>query len=191
MSKASVLMIAAAGLLLTAIPSSAAPILLGTQVTGSINFGGPGPNYYNSSNGYVPAGCQNSGLGSPTVTIVDPTTEFCFLDGANRDNAQFTDTTITITDEMFGSGASNWIQVFTDAAFVGLTITELSDNFPNGGVNLAHVGNQLTFTWAGADGAGNFAAVYQTAAAVAEPAPLSLLGVVVAAARLRARRRKA
>ena len=184
------LSIAALGLMLCAGHAQAAPILLGTQVTGSINFGANPINYYDSDNGFVPGGCLNSGTGSTTVTIADPNVEFCFNDGANIDRAQFTDTMITLTDEVLGAaGALDWTQMFTDAAFVGLTFVEIGDNFPNGGVNLVHAGNQLTFTWAGTGAPGNFAATYEVAA-IPEPMTLALLGVGLGALGARARRKR-
>ena len=67
----------AAGVLVYASTASAG-LLLGTSVTGSVEINGLPPNFFNSNFGFVPAVCQNSGLGSTTVTVVDPTAEFCF-----------------------------------------------------------------------------------------------------------------
>jgi len=173
----------AGGLLLAPVCGEAAP-LLGTQVTGAINFGGGSTNYYNPANGFVPAGCLNT-AGGTTVTIAEPAVEFCFQDAANRDTANFTDTTITLTDQVF-SGAINWTQTFTNVVFLGLTFTEIADNFPTGGVTLVQIGDQLQFTWAGTGTPGTFSATYQVNR-VAAPEPASagllLMGLAAAAAR--------
>jgi len=41
--------------------------------------------------------------------------------------------------------------VFQDSAFVGATLTQLTNNFNNGGLTRTLVGNTLTFTYAGGD----------------------------------------
>jgi hypothetical protein len=174
------------GLILCASAAQASPFL-GTSVTGVLNFGGGVTNYFNSSNGFVPAGCQNSGLGSATVTIVDPTVEFCFADGANTDSAQFTDTTITLTDLSVGGGTF-WTMTFTDVAFGTAGLEEVSDNFPNGGVTLTRFGNQLIFSQPAFGVGGNFSATYRVNGTIPEPMTLTLFGSGLAA--LAARRRK-
>ena len=160
--------------------AGAAP-LLGTNVTGSLTFGANPNNYFNSSNGFVPAGCANSGLGSTTVTIADPTAEFCFLDTANRDTANFTDTTLTITD-VSGGGAAPFAMSFLLAPGVVTSVSELSDNFAGSGLSASLVGNLLTIDWAtGAGTGGTFSAVYafNTTSAVPEPGSLALAGIAL------------
>lgn len=133
--------------------------LLGTNVTGTLNFGGGSTNYFNSSNGFVPAGCNNSGLGSATVTISNPSNEFCFADGANTDNANFTANTLTITDVSVGGGTF-YTMTFALAPGLVTSVTETSDNFLNGGVSYSLVGDLLTLSVPAFGSGGSFAASY-------------------------------
>ncbi len=114
------------------IAGSAKADLIGTSVTGSLQFGGVGPNYLDPANGFVPVGPENKTLGT-TVPINTPQVEFGFQDGINHDTADFTGTTLTFTDVATGGGSAAQHYVFTDAAFAGLTLTELSDNFGGSG----------------------------------------------------------
>ncbi|MES2774678.1 MAG: DUF4394 domain-containing protein [Bacteroidota bacterium] len=135
--------------------------LLETMVTGNLNFGGNSTNYFNSANGFVPAGCNNSGLGSTTVTITDPNSEFCYLDGANNDVVNFTNNTLTITDvASTGAGALNFTMTFQLTPGAVGAVSETSDNFPNGGMNASLVGNLLTITMPGFSGPGSYSASY-------------------------------
>ncbi|MEO8099350.1 MAG: PEP-CTERM sorting domain-containing protein [Acidobacteriota bacterium] len=169
--------------------------LLGAQVTGTLNFGANPLNYFNSTNAFVPGGCQNSGLGSATVTIVNPTTEFCFADGANIDSANFTDTTLAISDQVLGgAGAANWVMTFTFAPGLVTGVTENTDNFPNaGGVTAGFASNVLTLTWAGTGTPGTFNATYTLTSGVPEPSSALLLGggLLAMATLVRKRRVKA
>ena len=99
--------------------SLAAPAdAVGSSVTGSLFFSGGSTNYFNPANGFVPTGYGNST--SPTVTI-GPGVEFGFSDGANLDTADFTGTTLTVSDvDTFG--AVPFEMTFTDAAFTGVTL---------------------------------------------------------------------
>lgn len=166
--------------------AKASPIL-GSQVTGTINFGGPGTNYFDPVNGFVPAGFLNTA--GPTVTIADPAVEFGFEDGANRDTADFTGTQLIITD-LVKSGAANWTMTFQDSAFVGATLTEISDNFPTGGLTATLVGDTITVTWAGTNTPGNFTGVFDLApAAVPEPSTIAAFGLLGACGLVYVRRR--
>ena len=171
-------------------PAFASAGVLGTQVTGGMYFGGGGTNYFNSNLGYVPGGCQNSGAGTATVTVVDPDAEFCFADGANVNTAQFNDGTLTVTD-MVMSSASNWTMTFAFTPGVVTGIAELSDVFVNGGVNFTFANDLLTLTWAGTGSLNQtLSASYALeTTSVPEPTPFALLalGMVALAAVRRTR----
>jgi hypothetical protein len=49
------------------------------------------------------------------------------------------------------AGALNWEMVFTDSAFAGASISNVSDTFVNGGLSFSLVGGVLNVTWAGDD----------------------------------------
>lgn len=154
--------------------SSAHAGLIGEQVTGRISFGGGGTNYFDPANGYVPAGFLN--VAGATVTIADPAQEFGFEDSANRDIADFTDSQLVISDEVFSSAAS-WLMTFTSVnagLFQGLSL--VTDNFTPG-LTYSLSGDTITIQWAGTNSEGNFQAVFDVrTASVPEPGALSLLG---------------
>lgn len=126
----------------------AAAGLIGTQVTGSLEFGGGTTNYFDPAYGYVPDGYLNTA--GTTVTIAEPQVEFGFDDTANRDTVDFTDTGLFAVDFVLSFGTDlSWVMTFTDAAFVGGELSELSDDFPYGGVTATLVGDTITLSWAG------------------------------------------
>jgi MYXO-CTERM domain-containing protein len=159
------LALSATSLLLAAFPAWAD--LIGSQVTGSLQFTAPpptGPNYYDPANGYVngpsgvfPGGSLNSA--GTTVAISGSSIEFGFHDGANTDSADFTGSQLTITDIDVG-GANPWTMIFTDSAFTSLS--KVSDNFINGGLTGVLVGDVLTVNWGGDPNftGGDFQAVF-------------------------------
>ena len=96
--------------------------LIGTTVTGSLQFGGGGLNYYDPANGFVPAsGYLNSSPGGPTVTIAELAIEFGFSDSLNTDTANFTNTQLIFTDVSTG-GSGPYTLTFTDSAFDGVSM---------------------------------------------------------------------
>ena len=103
--------------------------LIGTTVTGTLDFG-TATNYFDSANGFVPAsGYLNAA--STTVPISQPQIEFGYQDGANQDTANFTNSQLFIEDQFFGSGSNSpFTMTFTDPSFAGLTITPTISDFP-------------------------------------------------------------
>jgi hypothetical protein len=168
------------------VSTSANAALLGRQVNGTINFGSNPLNYYDPANGFVPAGFGNSS-GQP-VTIGGGV-EFGFDDGANRDTADFSDTQLTIRDEVF-SNALNWTQTFTlvgGPAFSSIAL--VSDSFVPGLTWTLNSGT-ITINWAGTGSPNDFTAVFDVGVnAVPEPASWALMiggfGLVGAAMRRR------
>jgi hypothetical protein len=153
--------------------------LIGTSVTGTLEFITPGtPNYFNPANGFVPAGNLNTA--GPTVAISSTATEFGFADLINTDTANFTGSTLTVTDKVL-FGAANWIMTFTDTAFTGLNLVQNSDTFIPGGVTGVLSGDTITLDWAGTIGSGlmttTFSLVPGTTTATPEPSSFLMLGV--------------
>jgi len=153
--------------------------LISTSVTGSLQFGSTGtPNYFNPANGYVPAGYLNAA--GPTVAISSTATEFGFADLINTDTANFTGSTLTVTDKVL-FGAANWIMTFTDTAFAGLNLVQNSDTFIPGGVTGVLSGDTITLDWAGTIGSGLMTATFSltpgTTTATPEPSSFLMLGV--------------
>lgn len=181
----------ALGALLISGPANAA--LNGVEVNGSLQFNGIPVNYYDSSNGFVPAGYGNSG-GQP-VTI-GAGIEFGFIDGANQDTADFTDTQLFISDALFGLGAAPWEMSFTSltaGAFGGLSL--VSDGF-NPGLNYGLLGDTITINWAGTDSFDvvTYDAVFDITAASGVPEPatwaMMLLGFGAIGFAMRRRNRR-
>ena len=131
------------GLLCLVLPASARADLVGTTVTGSLDFDGDGLNFYNPALGFVPAGFQNSvgAQDSNTVVIVGGN-EFGFTDpGNNTDVTSFSSTGFTFTDTSITAGPNlNIILTLTDPAFTGVSL--ISSTFP--GLTFAISGDQIT-----------------------------------------------
>jgi PEP-CTERM motif len=152
--------------------------LIGTSVTGSLQFITPGtPNYFNPANGFVPAGYLNAA--GPTVAISSTGTEFGFADLINTDTVNFTGSTLTVTDKVL-FGAANWIMTFTDTAFTGLNLVQNSDTFIPGGVTGVLSGDTITLDWAGTLGSGLMTTTFSLTprtTATPEPSSFLMLGV--------------
>jgi PEP-CTERM motif len=152
--------------------------LIGTSVTGSLQFITPGtPNYFNPANGFVPAGYLNAA--GPTVAISATATEFGFADLINTDTVNFTGSTLTVTDKVL-FGAANWIMTFTDTAFTGLNLVQNSDTFIPGGVTGVLSGDTITLDWAGTLGSGLMTTTFSLTprtTATPEPSSFLMLGV--------------
>jgi hypothetical protein len=152
--------------------------LIGTSVTGSLEFLTPGtPNYFNPANGFVPAGSLNTA--GPTVAISSTATEFGFADLINTDTVNFTGNTLTVTDKVL-FGAANWIMTFTDTAFTGLNLVQNTDTFIPGGVTGVLSGDTITLDWAGTIGSGLMTTTFTLTprtTATPEPSSFLMLGV--------------
>ena len=130
------------GLLCIVLPGSARADLVGTTVTGSLDFDADGLNFYNPAMGFVPAGFQNSAgaQDSNTVVIVGGN-EFGFTDGINTDVTSFSSTGFTFTQTSIIPGKNiNIILTMTDPAFTGVSL--ISSTFP--GLTFAISGDQIT-----------------------------------------------
>lgn len=121
--------------------------LVGTQVTGTLNFPGwSNTNFFDPGifgGVLVPASGLNKTEG-PTVTISTTGTEFAYTDGANAITADFTGTQLTVTD--LSTGSSSWAMTFTDTSFAGLSL-DVPTNFS--GLSFSSVGDVLNINWAG------------------------------------------
>ena len=158
---------------------------IGTSVTGSISFNGLPINYFDPANGVfdhlnggVPAGYGND---AGTTVTIGSGTEFGYRDGANLDTADFTGSTLTLSDTGFGEGQAPFEVKFTDTDFTGFSIIS------NGlGVGFALAGDTLTIEYAGGDFRGQETTVLaydplQTGV-IPEPGTLALLGTGMLAA---------
>jgi len=152
---------------------SARADLIGTSVTGQMLINSNPPNYFESANGFVPAGYGNSGLGTSTTVTIGSEIEFGYMDGANTDTADFTGTTVTLKD-VSNSNSLPIEYVFTDTAFSGLKLSQSLDTFPSG-FTASLVGDVLTLSAPAISSSGAYTAVYTLTSAVPEPASVVLL----------------
>lgn len=120
--------------------------LAGNQVNGSLTVNGGSTNFFDPANNFVPAGYGNS-AGLP-VTIGSGT-EFALGTPGNLDTADFSDTQLTITDNVLG-GTSNapfemQFTSLTPGLFEILTLD--SSNFA--GLTYGLKGDTITIDWTG------------------------------------------
>jgi hypothetical protein len=163
-----------AGLALVALaPCAARADLTGTTVSGQMLVSGNPPNYFDSSNGHVPAGYGNSGNNGSAV-VIGPGIEFGFMDGVNTDTVDFTGTTLTLTDVSV-DGSLPVTYEFTDPAFTSLSL--LSDTF-SGGVTYSLSGDTITLSTLEFLTTGTYSAEFavSSGSATPEPGSLALLG---------------
>ena len=130
------------GLLCIVLPGSARADLVGTTVTGSLDFDADGLNFYNPAMGFVPAGFQNSaGAQDSNAVVIVGGNEFGFSDGINTDVTSFSSTGFTFTQTSIIPGKNiNIILTMTDPAFTGVSL--ISSTFP--GLTFAISGDQIT-----------------------------------------------
>ena len=115
--------------------------LVGTQVTGTLQFNGGGLNDFDPANGGVPAGYLNSA--GPTVVISSTATEFAFQNAADTVTiiADFGEQTL-FQFKIASTDTTSQHYTFTDNAFVGQTLTLSNDTFS--GLTYSLVGNKIT-----------------------------------------------
>jgi PEP-CTERM motif len=148
--------------------------LIGTSVTGSLNFDGNPANFFDPASGFVPGRFENAA--GPTVTIDDFAPEFGFNDGANRDIANFTDGRLVIRDRATGGGSQKITLTFTDDAFAGISL--VSSNFRKP-IQYDIVGDEIDITIPKFGRNGRYRAVFDvtTTASTPEPESLGLIGL--------------
>jgi hypothetical protein len=177
-------------LLASAVALTATAAMGATTITGSIYFnGGFASNGYNPTNGGVPAGYGNE---TSNTVIVGSNSEFGFQDDYNRDTADFTNTTLTLEDQVLSVGASSWQQTFTASTpdfFQGLTLA--SSTFSS--LTYSVSGDTLTVNWPGEYGTvpADFTATFDfTGAPEPEDWILMISGLGIAGLMLRHARRR-
>jgi hypothetical protein len=159
--------------------------LLGTNVNGVMNISGFGAmNFFDPVTGFVPAGSGNST--SPNNVVIGSGIGFGYADGANTDTANFTATGVTLQDVSV-SGSRPIVYTFTDTAFSGLSLAEISSNFP--GLSFDLSGDVLALSTDSIPSGGTFDATFQVVTPVPEPASLVLLGTALAGLGLLRRRK--
>jgi hypothetical protein len=177
--------------------SSARADGIGLTVSGSLTLlPGGTTNYFDSANGAVPAGYGNSTTNGNVV--IGSGIEFAATNGADLFTANFTGTTLTITDTCVGAGCGTtpFFVQFYSPFITGYTIDSYS--FPNSvadyGLSSTFGGNAGMFTYLGGSGFTGGTAVFDytsvsptSTSAVPEPGTLGLMatGLVGAAGFLR------
>jgi hypothetical protein len=172
-TKLSALLSAAVLLSLLSVPGNAT--LVGTSVTGSITFSGDPSNYFNPGYGFVPAGYLN--VSGTTVTVSDSALEFGYDDGASRISANFSDSSVTISDLIELSGPPNAFRLtFTDTAFAGQHLVAGADSLPLSDYSL--VGDVITLDYPGGNPSqGQTLSAIFTITSAPEPATLGLISI--------------
>ena len=120
--------------------------LAGNQVNGSVTFNGGTTNFFDPANHFVPAGYGNS-TGLP-VTIGSET-EFAIGATQNLDTADFSDTQLTITDNVLSTGSNAAFEMQFTSLTPGLfeILTLDSNNFT--GLTYGLSGDTITIDWTG------------------------------------------
>ena len=158
--------------------------LIGTQVSGSFSVGGV--NLFDPAFGFVPSGFGNSAPHGPNNVVISASqTEFGFDSRTPAPilvTADFTSNAVTLQYTLPANGAAgiaSGVFTFTDTAFLGATITPISDSFLSP-VSSSLLGDVLTLT-APAVGVASvsrtFDAVFGIATPAAVPGPIAGAGL--------------
>jgi hypothetical protein len=137
--------------------------LTGTTVTGGLFFGGGSANYFDPAYGFVPAGYGN--VASIAVTV-GAGIEFAYNDGANFDTADFTGSSLTVTD-VDTLGANFFEMIFIDPALTRVTQTSGSAD----GFTFFFSGDELDIFYPGSFDSGTFAATFSLGSSSSPPPP--------------------
>lgn len=130
--------------------------LVGTSVTGDVEF----PTFFGTTNFFdpantssfpftVPAGFLNASGTTVTISATEP--EFGFASSVAKVSADFTDDQLTISNQILvvdTLGISTYNFTFTDPAFLGQSFAKVSDTFDDKGLTGSLSGDQITLTWA-------------------------------------------
>jgi len=146
--------------------------LIGTSVTGSLNFNENPNNFFDPANGFVPARFENAS--GPTVAIDADAVEFGFNDGSNRDTANFQDGRLVIRDRaMGGAGSVSYTLTFTNPVFAGISL--ISSTFRRD-LTYDLVGDQIEITVPRFRRDGTYRAVFEITS-TPEPESIGLIGL--------------
>src|ERR1700684_1033512 len=124
---------------------------MGTSVTGSLAFQGFPINFFDPANDGVPASFGNH---AGTKVTIGSGTEFGYSDAANLDTANFTGSTLTLSDTGFGEGQASFVNKFTYPDFKSFSV--ISNYLV---VNFSFAGDTLTVKFDGGDFMGTETAV--------------------------------
>lgn len=174
------------------VTANANALLLGQSVFGNLNFGASATNLFDPANIGLSQGALNE-LSNPVI-VSGTQGEFTHVvNSVIGVFVQIRDDNFTVSTDVATPPAASWSIALTSTAFIGLILTETSDNFVDGGVSGALAGDTLTLNWGGTSTSGFYQANFDLAAAVTsvpEPGTLPLIGLGLAAAGFASRRRQ-
>lgn len=174
------------------VTANANALLLGQSVFGNLNIGGNATNLFDPANIGLSQGALNE-FSNPVIVSATQG-EFAHVNnGVIGVFLNIRDDNFTVSTDVATPPAASWSISLTSAAFIGLILTETSDNFVNGGVSGALVGDTLTLGWAGTSAPAFYRADFDLTAAVTsvpEPGTLTIVVLGLAGLGFAARRRK-
>lgn len=147
----------AIAILALATATSARADYVGQTVSGTLAFGPNG---------------AGGGQFWPSTSVVVPGS-FTYSDTFNIDTAQFTGSTLTVSDQVLNF-AGGWQMTFTDAS-MPFTLLSLASSDFSPSLTYSLSGGTITLDWTGTSTLGTYSAVF-TISPVPEPDSLALLG---------------